>query len=490
MDPIYLTTAIPFVNAPPHLGHALELVQTDALARHARARGRTVRFLTGTDEHAPKVAQAAAAAGEDVAGFVARNAALFTALAGTLEVSNDDFIRTSADPRHRPVVEAIWHACAAAGDLYRAPYAGWYCNGCEQFVEGACPEHDAPPEWVEEENWYFRLSRYADRVRRLIVSDALRIVPTARRNEVLAFLESDVRDVSVSRSRARARDWGIPVPGDPDQIIYVWFDALINYLSAAPAGWWAEGVTIRHVVGKGIVRFHAVIWPAILLSAGLTLPDELFVHDYVSANGRKIGKSLGNAVDPLDLAARFGIDALRWWLLREVPRVGEADFTEDRLVETANRDLANGVGNLVSRVVGLGGAAGADGASRPSALSEAVDDAIAAFDLRAATGAIVAEVDAVNREIERVQPWTRTGAGAGRCRRAARPCDGRDRRRARAVRAGSRGERGASAGRDRGLARVRAAQLSACSARRRAMTRRQSVSSAPSKIDSTRASTK
>jgi methionyl-tRNA synthetase len=421
MDPIYITTAIPFVNAPPHLGHALELVQTDAIARHARARGRAVRFLTGTDEHAPKVAQAAAAAGEDVTAFVARNAELFAGLAGTLAVSYDDFIRTSADPRHLPVVEAIWQACAAAGDLYRAPYAGWYCGGCEQFVEGACPEHDAPPEWVEEENWYFRLSRYAARIGRLIASDEVRIVPAARRNEVLAFLDSEVRDISVSRSRARARGWGLAVPGDPDQIIYVWFDALINYLSAAPAGWWSENLTIRHVIGKGIVRFHAVIWPAILLSAGLPLPDELFVHDYVTANGRKIGKSLGNAVDPHDLVARFGVDALRWWLLREIPRVGEADFTEDRLVETANRDLANGVGNLVQRIVGLAGpnhefwrhlgtGSGRELSPKPGLLQGTIDDAVEQYDLRAATGAIVAEIDRVNRAIETCQPWTLTGA--------------------------------------------------------------------------------
>jgi methionyl-tRNA synthetase len=423
MNPLYLTTAIPFVNAPPHLGHALELVQTDAIARHARARGREVRFLTGTDEHAPKVAQAAARAGEPVSEFVARNADAFARLVGDLRVEPDDFIRTSTDPRHRPAVESVWHACAASGDLYRASYAGWYCAGCEQFVDEACDEHDAAPEWVEEENWYFRLSRHAARIRRLVEEDVLRIVPAERRNEVLGFLDADVRDISVSRSRARARDWGIPVPGDPgqiipdpiipdriipDQIIYVWFDALINYLSAAPPAWWTPDTHIRHVIGKGIVRFHAVIWPAILCSAGLPLPDELFVHDYVTAGGRKIGKSLGNAVDPGDVVDRYGVDAVRWWLLREVPRLGEADFTEERLVETANRDLANGAGNLVQRVVGLGGRVTDEVRRSSCALPDVVDAAVANFDLRAATGAITTEIDAVNREIERTQPWSRS----------------------------------------------------------------------------------
>jgi methionyl-tRNA synthetase len=420
-DSLYLTTAIPFVNAAPHLGHALELVQADAIARHARARGRPVHLVTGTDEHAPKNAFAAEAAGQPVAEFVDRNARRFRSLATSLGLSNDDFIRTSVDPRHRPTVEAIWRACATAGDLRRAPYGGWYCAGCEEFVEAVCDEHDAPPEWVHEENWYFRLSRYATQIRELIVDGRLRIVPPERRNEVLAFLDGDVRDISVSRSRSRARDWGIPVPGDPTQIIYVWFDALVNYVSAAPPGWWIDAVDIRHVIGKGIVRFHAVVWPAILLSAGRPIPDELFVHDYVTASGRKIGKSLGNAVDPGDLVARYGADAVRWWLLREVPRVGEADFTESRLVETANRDLANGVGNLVQRVVGLDGSPTNRSLRRSRAgpgrqlsqahvvLQESIDAAVADFDLRAATGAITAEIDAVNREIEQSRPWALSG---------------------------------------------------------------------------------
>ncbi len=502
MDPLYLTTAIPFVNAAPHLGHTLELVQADAIARHARLRGRPVRFLTGTDENAPKNAQAAADAGVDVAAFVTRNAALFAGLADALQVSYDDFIRTSADPRHAPAVEAIWRACRAAGDLYRAPYAGWYCSGCEQFVDRACDEHDAPPEWVEEENWYFRLSRHAEALRELIREGRLRIVPNERANEVLAFLDSDVRDISVSRSRARARNWGIGVPDDPDQIVYVWFDALVNYLSAAPSNWWRDPVVRRHVVGKGIVRFHAVIWPAVLLSAGFPLPTELFVHDYVTANGRKIGKSLGNAVDPIDLVARYGVDALRWWLLREVPRVGEADFTEARLVDAANRDLANGIGNLVQRIAGL-----TDGFRRQEAtvygrrLSQ--EPAVARRDRRRDRRVRPARRDRCDRRRDRrAEPVHRDGQaldagrhgtnGGGRRPRMRRA---RDRRRAATLRSRPGRARGGTARRwigSRALTRAswRPDQPSACSARRRAMTRRQSVSSAPSKIESTRASTK
>jgi methionyl-tRNA synthetase len=425
MDNLYVTTAIPFVNAAPHLGHALELVQTDAIARHARARGRRVRFLTGTDEHAPKNAAAAEAARVPVADFVAGNAERFRALADVLDASYDDFIRTSADPRHRPAVEAIWRRCASAGDLARATYAGWYCAGCETFVDGTCDEHDARPEFVEEENWYFRLSRYAPEIRARIERDELRIVPRERRNEVLGFLDGDVRDVSVSRSRERARGWGIPVPGDPDQIIYVWFDALVNYVSALAGDlrdqWWSDAAVRRHCIGKGILRFHAIIWPAILLSAGLPLPTELFVHDYVTTNGRKIAKSTGNVVDPLIVVDAHGVDAVRWWLLREVPRVGETDFSEERLVEVANRDLAHGVGNLVQRVVALaakddiGGAVPAADAlplfAATSQTAREIDAAVEAFDLRAATGVIIDLVAATNRYIEQSQPWALGAAG-------------------------------------------------------------------------------
>ena len=433
MHPLYLTTAIPYVNAAPHLGHALELVETDVLARHARSRGRAVRFLTGTDDHAAKNVAAATDANVPIAELVAVNAARFAALAGPLALSNDDFIHTSTDPRHRPAVEKIWARCEAAGDLYRRHYEGWFCSGCEEFVtaddlvDGVCPEHLRPPDLVSEDNWFFRLSRYEDALRDAITSGRLRIEPTVRRNEVLAFLDGGLHDFSVSRPRSRSDGWGIEVPGDPTQIVYVWFDALVNYISALGYGsddasydeWWrAEGSRV-HVVGKGIVRFHAISWPAILLSAGEPLPTTLFVHDYLTVDGTKISKSLGNSVDPVALVDGFGTDALRWWLLRSVARVGDSDFTVAALVDAANRDLANGIGNLVRRVTSLvhaprdassGRAAAGDAEPLRNATAELparIDDALDRFDFRGALDATTDTVAAANRYLEQKRPWER-----------------------------------------------------------------------------------
>jgi methionyl-tRNA synthetase len=435
----YLTTAIPYVNAPPHLGHALELVQADALARHHRRRDRAVRLLTGTDEYAPKNAVAAAADGTDVATFVARNAARFRQLCAALDISHDDFLRTSADARHQPAVEALWARCAAAGDLVRRPYRGRYCPGCEQFVtdadlvDGRCAEHGIAPDEVEEQNWFFRSSRHAPWLRELVSSGTLRIVPEHRRNEVLGVLDAGLDDFSVSRPVARSRGWGVPVPGDASQTVYVWFDALANYVSALGYGgaddelfrtWWTGANERVHLVGKGIVRFHALHWPAILRAAGLPPPTTIAVHDYVTVDGAKIGKSLGNAVDPCDLVARLGVDALRWWVLHEVPTAGDVDFTEARLVGAADRDLANGVGNLVHRVTGLvrrvgpgvGGpsrdvAGAADLASAAAGAPAAVDRALRDFAFRRALDALLDVVDVANRTIDTTRPWELAAGG-------------------------------------------------------------------------------
>ncbi|TDC86839.1 methionine--tRNA ligase [Actinomadura sp. 7K507] len=424
----YITTTIPYVNARPHLGFALELVQADVLARHRRRDG-AVRFQAGTDDNSLKNVLAAEAAGEAVQEYVDRLAAEFVGLAGPLSLSVDDVIRTSRDPRHRTGVERLWRACAESGDLYRRHYEGLYCVGCEQFygegelVDGLCPEHGTVPQQVSEENWFFRLSRYAGRLHDLISGSGLRIEPAERRNEVLSFIAGGLEDFSVSRSVERARGWGIPVPDDPDQVIYVWWDALGNYITALDYGrdgadferWWAGDGRRVHLAGKGVLRFHAVYWPAMLLSAGLPLPDEILVHGYLTANGRKISKSAGVTVDPVALVQDYGVDAVRWWLLREVPKAGDADFTVERLVSRANDELANGLGNLVNRVVsmvhryrdGVVPACEAPGElgelcrEAPDLVDAALDD----FDFRRATSAVWRIVDEANRYINRVRPW-------------------------------------------------------------------------------------
>jgi methionyl-tRNA synthetase len=426
----YVTTTIPYVNARPHLGFALELVQADVLARHRRHRGEAVRLLTGTDDNSLKNVLAAQAEGVPTQVLVDRNAAAFEALREPLGLSFDDFIRTSRDPRHRPGVERFWRACAAAGDLYRKHYEGLYCVGCEQFYtpaelrDGLCPEHGTPPQPVAEENWFFRLSRYQERLFSLISSGELRIEPAGRRNEVLSFIAGGLADFSISRSTSRARGWGIPVPDDPDQVIYVWWDALGNYLTALDYGtdgalyhrWWAGDGRRVHLVGKGVLRFHAVYWPAMLLSAGLPLPTEVVVHDYLTVDGRKISKSTGNVVSPLSLVDRYGVDAVRWWLLREVPRVGDADFTVDRLVARYNEDLANGLGNLVNRVVSMahryrGGVVVPASPLVPEAPA-LVDAALNDFDLRAGAAAVWRVVDEGNRYVESTRPWELARSGS------------------------------------------------------------------------------
>ncbi|QUQ68571.1 methionine--tRNA ligase [Kutzneria sp. CA-103260] len=412
-----VTTSIPYVNGSPHIGHALELVQADVLARHRRQRGDDVRAQTGTDDNALKNVRSAEAEGIAVADYVARMADRFVALSDALDLSFDDFVRTSVDPRHRPTVERLWRACERSGDLYRKSYTGLYCVGCEAFVDGDCPEHEEKPELVAEDNWFFRLSRYQDRLARLIADDVIEIEPATRKREVLAFVAAGLDDFSVSRSVSRARGWGIPVPDDPDQVIYVWFDALVNYVTGA-GDWWQDSERV-HVIGKGIIRFHAVYWPAMLLSAGLDLPSRVLVHEYLTANGRKIGKSLGNTADPVVTATQFGIDALRWWLLAEVARTGDTDYSDARLTARFDEDLANNIGNLVNRTVSMVAkyrdgvvpvgaqedpAAAALRAARVAA-PETIDTALRNFDFRRAVEAVVRIGDEANRYVQAVKPW-------------------------------------------------------------------------------------
>ncbi len=429
----HITTAIPFVNASPHIGHALELVITDALARHARQRGVDVRCQTGTDDNSLKNALAAEQRGIPTAELVRHHADEFDALGGALGFARDDFIRTSSDPRHAPAVLALWRRCERAGDIYRRTYEGLYCVGCEHFVtedellDGRCPEHARPPEHVSEENHFFRLSRYQQPLLGLIDRGAMRIEPPERRAETRAFIAAGLRDLSISRSRTRARGWGIEVPGDPEQIIYVWFDALTNYISAL--GWpdeegdyrryWCEPARPTHVIGKGVLRFHAVYWPAILLSAGLPPPRAILSHGYVTAEGRKVGKSLGNAIDPAELVRRYPVDSLRYFLLRHIHTTRDGDFACERLVRAHNSELADQLGNLLQRVTVLivrhrGGRVPAPHGSTAAedALAEAATSAVAEvaegfdrFALHEAAAAVFRLVAAANRYADSAEPW-------------------------------------------------------------------------------------
>ena len=428
----YITATIPYVNGDPHVGFALELVQADVLARHARLRGDAVRFVGGTDDNSLKNVQAAERAGKVVADFVGEKSRRFASLRGPLQLSFDDFIQTSADPRHRPGVDRLWRACAAAGDLYPRDYEGLYCIGCEAFlteqelVDGRCPEHQAEPERVSERNWFFRLSRYQQPILDRIEAGALRIEPEHRRNETLSFLGAGLSDISVSRSVARARGWGIRVPNDPTQVIYVWFDALGNYISALGYGghadtyrtWWEQADRRLHVVGKGVIRFHAVYWPAFLLSAAEPLPTEIFVHEYLTFGGDKLSKSTGHTLTPFDLVDRYGAEALRWWCVRDVLRVGDTDFRQELLALRGN-ELADELGNLINRVITLinrfrpdrppvtqrlSGPARELSASA-QALGDLIDAALAEFDFRKASAAIATLAADANRFVSHTRPW-------------------------------------------------------------------------------------
>lgn len=358
----YITTAIPYVNAAPHIGHVLEFIQTDAIARYQRLLGKDVALITGADENSLKNVHAAEKKGITAARLCDENSAVFRDVAQRTGLSFTEFRRTSDRKLHWPGVQRVWGLCDKAGDIYKKKYRGLYCVGCEAFYEeeeltdGICPEHRIRPEIIEEENYFFRLSGYQERLEKLIESGELAILPESRKNEVLSFIRGGLRDFSISRSVARAKGWGVPVPNDPAQIMYVWFDALGTYITGIGYGtdessfakfWPADS----HVIGKGILRFHAVYWPAILLSAGLELPKSVFVHGYITVEGQKMSKSIGNIVDPLQIIGKYGVDPLRYCLLGEVPTFEDGDFSEKALMETNNNELLANLGNLVNRTL-------------------------------------------------------------------------------------------------------------------------------------------
>ncbi|MGM4981098.1 methionine--tRNA ligase [Hyphomicrobiales bacterium] len=363
--PFYITTAIAYPNGKPHIGHAYELIATDALARFQRLDGRDVFFLTGTDEHGQKMQQTARAEGLTPQQLANRNSDEFQAMGKLLNASNDDFIRTT-QPRHHETSQNIWNLMADAGDIYKDSYAGWYSVRDEAYYQENETELRAdgvrygpqgtPVEWVQEESYFFKLSEYQDRLLKLYEENPDFIGPAERRNEVISFVKSGLKDLSVSRTTF---DWGIKVPNDPAHVMYVWVDALTNYITATGyiedrnnprAKYWPADV---HIIGKDIIRFHAVYWPAFLMSARLPLPKRVYAHGFLLNKGEKMSKSLGNVVDPVNLVNHFGLDQVRYFFLREVSFGQDGSYSEEAIGTRINSDLANGIGNLASRSLSM-----------------------------------------------------------------------------------------------------------------------------------------
>ena len=422
MSSFFLTTAIDYVNSRPHLGTAYEKITADVIARYHRLKGDDTWFLMGNDEHSQNVFKRAQEQGKDPLAYCDEMEQVFREVWKRLDISFDDFIRTTERRRHFPAVRAMAQRCLDNGDIYEGTYEGWYCVSCEEFKPekdlegGLCPVHKTKPDWIKERNWFFRLSKYQQPLLTLYAERPSFIEPEIRRNEILRFVEGGLDDVSMSRA---GQSWGIPLPFDEQSVAYVWFDALINYAAASGYGWdealfakrWPANL---HIVGKDITRFHCVIWPAMLMSAGVPLPGQVFGHGWVFFKGERMSKSLGNIVDPLDAVQRFGPDPLRLYLVKEVPYGGDGDFTWERFEEKYNADLANNLGNLVNRVAAMteryrGGRLPAGTGGRLAAVAaEATATYRTAMDglaLHEAVASAYRLISAANEFIAETQPW-------------------------------------------------------------------------------------
>lgn len=415
---LYITTAIPYVNGVPHIGHALDYTLADIWTRYQKQNGRDVRFQAGTDEHGNKIAAKAAEQGLEPQAYVDSMYGNFQELIKSLNVENTDFIRTT-DGHHKGAVQYIWQQLEKAGLIYKGTYEGWYCVGCESFVtdkeatenNGICPDHQQPYQRLSEENYYFKASQFSDQIRDAITTNRIRIVPEFRKLEFLELIKDGVKDVSVSRPRKNL-GWGISVPGDESQVMYVWIDALSNYITVLGypdnpdwKEYWPADV---EVVGKDILRFHAGIWPAMLLGLQLPLPKVLLVHGFVSVGGSKMGKSLGNGVSPQEVISAYGTDAFRYYFSRHVPTQDDGDFTWEKFENAYNNELGNDLGNLVQRVAAMiqryqagviGDAPQAEHDMGP------YREAMEKFEFNRALDIVWNTVRSLNVYLENVKPW-------------------------------------------------------------------------------------
>jgi len=413
----YITTTIPYANAPPHIGFALEIIQADVLARWNSLKGKDVFFLTGTDEHGVKNYQTAKKQGLSTQEFVDKNSDKFRELTKKLNISNNYFIKTTDKKVHWPGVIKIWKILVEKGDIYKKKYSGNYCSGCERFitekdlVDGKCPNHiNLKIERIDEENYFFKLSKYSNEIKKLIKSDKLKISPEKWKNDFLLLIKDGLIDVSFSRDKKHL-PWGIPVPGDKNQVMYVWPDALSNYITGIGfpdkkfKKYWPADI---HVVGKDMLRFHTGIWPGMLLSAGLPLFKEVIVHGFLTVDGQKMSKSLGNVIDPIFLSEKYGADSVRYVLMRSVPFGEDGDFSEKALIERHNNELANKLGNLISRVEGLAEKNGLQKCEnkllKKLKLKE-IEKLIDNFELDKALNEIFAFIDICNEYVQSKKPW-------------------------------------------------------------------------------------
>jgi len=413
----YVTTTIPYANAPPHIGFALEIVQADVLARWHRLLGENVFFLTGTDEHGVKNYKMAKEAGLTPQQFVDKNSSYFNELTKVLNISNNFFIRTTDKKNHWVGVIHLWKILEKKGDIYKKRYKGNYCYGCERFVtekdlvDGKCPDHpNLIPELIDEENYFFKLSKYSNEIKDLIKKNKLNILPEKWKNDFLSLIKDGLTDVSFSRDKKHL-PWGIPVPGDESQVLYVWPDALTNYLTGVGypdkkyEKYWPADI---HVVGKDMLRFHTGIWPGMLLSAGIKLPKQVIVHGFLTVNGRKMSKSLGNVLNPLELRKKYDTDSIRYLLMRAIPFGDDGDFSEQALIERHNNELANKLGNLVSRVSALiekNGIEKCENKLLKKLKLKEIEKLFENFEFDKVLNEIFAFIDICNEHVQNKKPW-------------------------------------------------------------------------------------